>query len=125
MPNTLNSADQELQASATNTAGGTTTGSWIAINTTFGGLVSAKVTNGATGPTVGCEFHLDTSPDNGTTEYPDLAAGKAGVANNGVYPFHAYIRPGTRYIRSRFTGNTGQDVTVQADFQEATSVATS
>jgi hypothetical protein len=114
--------DTELQASATNSAGGTTTGSWVNVSATYGGEVAAKVTNGATGPTLPCEFYLDTSPDNGTTVYAQRGYGKAGVANDGVYTFFVPVPFGTRYIRTRFTGNTAQSVTVQADLQAATGV---
>lgn len=111
-----------LQASASNAAGATATGAgWVDISGRGGGLVSAKVVNGATGPSAGCAFFLDVSPD-GTDVYESFGYGLADVANNGVYPFHVHVPFGTRFIRSRFTGNTGQAVTVQADFMAAATV---
>lgn len=109
-------ADVELAASQSNAALATVTGSWVDITGRGGGLVTAKITNGATGPTLGCAFYLDVSPDNGSTIYLEYGYGLADVANNGEYTFAVYVPPGVRYLRVRFTGNTGQTVTVQADF---------
>ncbi len=113
-------ATSVLQASATNTAGSTTTGSWIDMTGTAGGLVDLLVTNGGTGPTVACSAFVDSSPDNGTTIYQDIGGGTANTTASAVNPFHVVVPAGTRYIRSRFTGNTSQSVTVQADVHRFT-----
>lgn len=120
MATTFTTAAVALQASATNTAAGTTTGSWIDITASGGGLASLLVTNGGTGPTIACSGSIDASPDNGTTVYNDLGTFTAGVTASTTYYGHVIVPPGTRYIRSRFTGNTVQGVTVQADFQKLT-----
>lgn len=107
-----------LQASATNTAGSTTTGSAVNLTTALGLAVTAKVTNGGTGPTVACSVYIDVSNDNST--WATWASGIAGVANSGVYEFSWELPPQIMYARARFTGNTGQSVTVEAYGHELT-----
>jgi len=118
---TWTTSDIEVQASASNAAGATATSSWIDLITAAGGLVCCKITNGGTAPTIACSASVDLSPDNGTTAYNDFAVGTAGLVISAVYNFFVDVPPGTRYLRTRFTGNTGQAVTVQADFQKLTS----
>lgn len=113
--------DVQVQAEAPVVVGTPTESGWIDIRTTGGGLFVAKVTNGPTGPTLPAEVYLEVSPDNGATVY-QAGYGKAGVANNGVYHFSAPVIAGTRYIRSRFLGNTGQNVTGQSDFMALTGI---
>lgn len=116
----FSTADIEVQASASNSAGGTTTGSWIDVGATagrLGGLLTAKITNGGTGPTVECVGFLESSPDNGTTAYRLGAVVAGGTTANAVTSGSSVIPAGTRYIRTVFTGNTGQSVTVEADLQ--------
>lgn len=108
------------QASASNTAGSTTTGSWINVgSSTYAAYkmsLLAKVTNGGTGPTVGCTVRVDLSPDNGTTVYTGAGGSYlAGTANSGVYAASFDLPEDTMYVRVAFTGNTGQTVTVQSD----------
>jgi hypothetical protein len=110
------------QASATNTAGSTTTGSWVDLTGAYTAKLLAKVTNGGTGPTVGCTVRVDLSPDNGTTVY----TGAGGSFTAGLTASTAYAASfnvdGHMYARAVFTGNTGQDVTVQADIEKLTAI---
>lgn len=111
-----------IQASATNTAGSTTTGSAVTLTTASGGVVVWKVTNGATGPAVGCTVTLQYSGDNST--WYDVFTAVAGIANNGIYSNPAWTIPiGVMYCRVKFSGNTSQSVTVEAYLMEATSFA--
>jgi hypothetical protein len=111
-----------LQASASNSAGGTTTGTGFDNRTSFGGLVMARITNGGTGPTVGCDIFIEVSRDN--SEWRTLFKGTALVTASNVDDFPVRIEPGIQYVRSRFTGNTGQAVTVEAYYHEVTSITT-
>lgn len=111
-----------LQASTSNTAGSTTTGaSWLDLTTKFGGVAILKITNGGTGPTVGCDAVLEISGDN-STPY-EYSRATAGTTASTAYTFIVEIPIGVMYLRSKFVGNTGQSVTVEAYFQEATSIA--
>lgn len=117
----LTKATVAFQASATNTAGSTATGSWIDLTGAYECLLSALITNGATGPTVACSVIVDVSPDNGTTVY-EFARATAGTANSGTFYFNFNLPAGVMYARTRFTGNTGQSVTVQADGEKVTAI---
>lgn len=109
-----------LQASAVNAAGGTTTGSTIDLTTALGGTVTAIITNGGTGPTVACDFILEASTD--TSTWREISRQTAGVTAGVTYTFSVNISSPLMYIRSRFTNNTGQSVTVAAELHELTSI---
>ena len=65
MITTATKTSRTLQSSTANAAAATTTGATINLSTSLGMVVTAKITNGATGPTVGCDFVLQISR-NGT-----------------------------------------------------------
>lgn len=109
-----------FQSSASNGAGATTTGSAVTLTTALGCLITAKITNGATGPTVGCDFVVEVSNDN--SAWKTYSRQTVGVANNAVAEFTVDLPPATMYARSKFTGNTGQSVTVEAFGHELTSI---
>lgn len=111
------------QASGTNTAGSTATGSWIDLTAAYAASILAFVTNGGTGPTVGCAVSIDLSPDNGTTVYAGAGgSATAGVTASTTYAFNFDLPAGAMYARTVFSGNTGQSVTVQADVTKLTGV---
>lgn len=118
----LTKSAQSVQASATNTAGSTTTSSAFAINYGISGV--ALITNGGTGPTVACDFVIEMSNDGGTTWF-EVDRRSAGVTASTTYRFPFTFGPGglggdwTHY-RIKFTGNTAQSVTVQCDASTTT-----
>ena len=111
-----------IVASATNAAAATTRGT-LDTRTKDGGVITMKITNGATGPTVQCEGRILISHETGVTP----AAGSAGADWKTVYRFGGGVTndavtempyefgPGVQHIEVEFTGNTGQDVTVEAE----------
>lgn len=101
-----------IQTSATNTAGSTATSSAVSLTTAYGMLITGLITNGATGPTVPCDFVVEVSNDN--TNWRTYARYSAGVTNSAAYPFAVEVPPSAMYARTVFTGNTGQSVTVEA-----------
>jgi hypothetical protein len=112
------------QASASNAAAGTTNSSSITVN--YGVSIEAQVTNGGSGPTVGCTVNLQATTDGGTT-WITIDSKLAGVVANTTYSFRFDLGVcgaggdwGT--VRVQFTGNTGQAVTVQADASSTTSL---
>lgn len=112
----LSKTGQTPQASASNGAGSTTNGSSQAINYGVSGV--GKVTNGGTGPTVGCDFVIEVSNDGGTTWF-EWSRQTAGTTSSTAYlfPFALGIGSGGDFdhYRTKFTGNTGQAVTIEAD----------
>lgn len=115
---------QTVQASATNAAAATTTSSAFAIG--YGASGVARITNGATGPGVGCDFVEEVSNDGGTTWF-ELRRRTAGVGNSAVALFRWSLAVAggdgdwTHY-RHKFVGNTGQPVTVQSDASSTTAL---
>lgn len=120
---TIAHAASVAQASATNTAAGTTTGSWVDLTAAYESTLLALVTNGGTGPTVGCTARVDLSPDNGTTVYTGSGGSfLAGVTASTTYTAAFPLPPGTMYARVVFAGNTAQSVIVQADITKLTGI---
>lgn len=119
------SSRTQVAASTTCSAGGTVNGSaWATINYGVSGL--ARIINGGTAPTTPCGFYLDFSPDGGTTTFtgPMVGVGDLVASSTTIVPYAIAIGGGgdwTHY-RVRFTGNTGQAVTVQANDSTTTGI---
>ena len=109
-----------LVAAATNAAGASTaSGSWN-LATALGAAVQARVTNGPTGPAIGCDVVIQASADQ--TTWRDVTRFSAGTAANGVYDFCVEIPAPIMAARVVFGGNTVQPVTVEAIGHELTSI---
>lgn len=110
-----------FQASASNSAGGTTTGTAVDLTTALGCTVQGKITNGGTGPTLGCRMRVQVSNDSST--WYDFSSETAGTTLGTTYMMQPVVLPPeTMYARTVFDGNTGQAVTVQADAAKLTNV---
>jgi len=111
-------------SSASNAAGATTRGR-IDLTAVDGGIITLRITNGGTGPTVQCEgrilvAHKQTSmpaaASEGTADtdwkqvYVIGGGSTASATTRGVYRFG----PEVAYAEVEMTGNTGQAVTVEA-----------
>lgn len=125
-------AARTLIAEATsNAAGGTTEGTPLDLRGTFGGTLVAKITNGATGPTVQATIQVLVAVNSGATP----AAGAEGTAWKLIYEIgggidaNAVTRirgiplPLAQHMHVRVTGNTGQAVTCEAFLTEFSSVS--
>jgi hypothetical protein len=84
-------------------------------------LVTSVIVNGATGPTVGCDFIVQVSVDSST--WRQYARMTAGTTNSTTYTFAVLVPASCLYVRSVFTGNTGQAVTVAAEGHEYSGIA--
>lgn len=109
-----------FQSSTSNGAGSTTTGSAVNLTTALGCVVTMRITNGATGPTVGCSARIEVSNDNST--WRTFFEAVATNAANAVTDFAVELPAAIMHARSVFTGNTGQAVTVEALGHELTSI---
>lgn len=113
-----------IVSSASNTAGSTTRGR-LDCTAVDGGIVTFRITNGGTGPTVQCEARIliahkgSSMPAAGAEGTGDLdwkqvyvigGGTTASASTRGVYRFG----PEVAYLEVEFTGNTGQAVTVEA-----------
>lgn len=113
--------------SATNTAGSTTRGR-LDCEAVDGGILTFRITNGATGPTVQCTARVLVAHGTSSSESLPAAASEGtgdqdwkqvleigGTSTNsastrGVYRFG----PEVAYLEIEFSGNTAQSVTVEA-----------
>lgn len=124
MASTKTQAATAIVTSAANTAGSTTRGR-LDCTGVDGGIVTFRMTNGATGPTVQCVARvlvahkgssMPAAASEGTadTDWKQVYEIGGGTTNSastrGVYRFG----PEVAYLEVEFTGNTGQSVTVEA-----------
>lgn len=109
-----------IVASASNAAGATTRGT-LTLATIYGGIITMKITNGATGPTVQCEgrvlvSHEDTLPTAASAGADWKTVWRFGGSSvtNAITEQSFTFGPEIRHVEIEFTGNTGQAVTVEA-----------
>jgi hypothetical protein len=105
-------ATTALQASATQTATSTTTGSAVNIAAQDFATCAGLITNGVTGPTLPGTFTIQLPFDN--TTFWNAYVYTAGATASTTYYFTQDIPPGWQYVRSSFSGNTAQSITIQA-----------
>jgi hypothetical protein len=109
-----------IAAGSNNTSGGTTTGTVVDLTTKYGGLLTVKITNGATGPTVAASAYVYTSHDN--SNFKTMTVLQSNLGNNAVSEFAMDIPPAVMYLRVDVKDNTGQTVTCEAFLQELTTI---
>lgn len=116
----LTKNDTTIIASASNAAGATTRGT-IDLSSAYGGIVTMKITNGATGPTVQAEgrvlvSHADTLPTAASAgaDWKTIWRFGGGVTGSAVTEQSFQFGPEVRHLQVEFTGNVGQAVTVEA-----------
>lgn len=117
-----------IAAATSNAAAGTTRGT-IDLETTYGGLLTVKMTNGATGPTVQCTCNvlvahnatLPTAASAGT-DWKTIYTFGGGTTANAVTEMAIPIDPSILALEVEFTGNTGQAVTVESFLSELSTV---
>lgn len=109
-----------LIGSVTVVAGTPQVGTGLDIRDKYGGTWTAKVTNGGTGPTIGCTVFIECSHNNSDWYLYD--ARTAGVVNSEAYTFSGTVDQSVMYLRARLAGNTAQNVTGEVLFQEITTI---
>lgn len=128
---TLTKTPRTLVASASNAASSTTRGT-LDLRTAMGGLLTMKITNGATGPTVQCEGRVLVAHNSGSTpaaasagsDWKTIWSFGGGTTNSAITEQSVEIGPGVMHLEVEFTGNTGQAVTVEAYLSEVTNSST-
>ena len=129
---TLTKTPRTLVAAGTsNSAGGTTRGV-LDLRTAQGGLLTGKITNGGTGPSVQCEGRVLVAHNSGATpaaasagaDWKTLWRFGGGTTANAITEQSFDVPPGVMHLEVEFTGNTGQAVTVEALLSEITNAAT-
>jgi len=101
---------------------GDVTSSSVNIDTGYGGVISVKITNGATGPTVAGQCQVQTSSDD--SEYYDFGGPLVGLtSNSGIASWVLEVPMGVEYIRIVTGSNTGQNTTADVDLTNVTAVS--
>jgi hypothetical protein len=128
---TATKAARTLIAAATSNAAGSTTRGTVDLRTTFGGLLTIKLTNGGTGPTLQAEARVLVAHNTGAT--PAAASAGAdwktiyvignGTTANTVGEWSIPIDQSVMHCEVEITGNTGQAVTCEAFLSELSSIA--
>ena len=116
----LTKSDTTIIASASNAAGATSRGT-IDLSSAYGGIVTMKITNGGTAPTLQCEgrvliSHADTLPTAASAgaDWKTVWRFGGGTTASGVTEQSFQFGPEVRHLEVEFTGNTVQAVTVEA-----------
>jgi hypothetical protein len=94
-----------------------------------GGFLTIKMTNGGTGPTIQCTCniliaHSSTLPAAASagTDWKTIAQYGGGKDASAITEIGMPIDPSIMCLEVEFTGNTGQNVTVEAYLSELTTV---
>lgn len=129
---TLTKTARTLIAAATSNSAGSTTRGTVDLRTASGGMLTIKLTNGATGPTVQATANVLIAHNAGATptaasagaDWKTIWAIGGGTANNLVTEQSMAVDAGVMHLEVEVTGNTGQAVTCEAYLSELTSVST-
>jgi hypothetical protein len=94
-----------------------------ALPTSFGGVVTGRVVNGATGPTVACNMGVYGSPTGATGTWREVQTAAGSTTANAATSLRVLAeRPA--FVLVVFYGNTGQQVYVDAVADEITNCVT-
>lgn len=129
---TLTKAPRTLIAAGTSNAAGSTMRGTADLRTAQGGLLTVKITNGATGPTVPATVNILIAHNAGATptaaaagaDWKTIWSFAASTGNNAVTEQSITIDPAVMHLEVEVTGNTAQAVTCEAYMSEITSAAT-
>lgn len=124
----LSKTARVLVAAGTSNAAAGTTRATIDLELAHGGLLTMKITNGATAPTAQCEgrvliAHAATVPAAGGAgaDWKTAYTFGGGIVANAITEMSPYVVDiGVMALEVEFTGNTGQAVTVEAFLTEYT-----
>ena len=128
MPTAVKTA-RTLVAAATSNAAAATTRGTLQLATALGGILTFKMTNGGTGPTVQCTANvlvahnaaLPTAASRGT-DWKTVYSVANGTVASTIGEWSYTVGPEVYNLEIEFTGNTAQAVVVEAYFTEITSV---
>lgn len=129
---TLTKTPRTLIAAATSNAAGSTTRGTVDLRTKQGGLLTVKLTNGGTGPTVQATCNVLVAHNSGATptaasagtDWKTIWSFGGGTTNSAITEQSLDVPIGTMHLEVEVTGNTGQAVTCEAFLSEITDAQT-
>lgn len=129
---TLTKTPRTLISAGTSNAAGSTTRGTVDLRTKQGGLLTVKLTNGGTGPTVQATCNILVAHNSGATptaasagtDWKTILSFGGGTTNSAVTEQSMDVSPGVMHLEVEVTGNTGQAVTCEAFLSEITDAQT-
>lgn len=129
---TLTKTARTLIAAGTSNAAGATTRGTVDLRTKQGGLLTIKLTNGGTGPTVQATCNILVAHDAGAmptaasagTAWKTVWSFGGGTTNSAITEQSWDVPPGVMHLEVEVTGNTGQAVTCEAFLSEISDAQT-
>lgn len=119
----LTKSRTELYSSQTLSASSAdTTSSAVDNSGSYATLLNITLTNGGTGPTVPAQVRVQVANDTSGTLWVDLCTVLGQTANSGVYYFSIEIPIAAQAFRTIAGSNTGQAVTLNADYSRVTAL---
>ncbi len=109
-----------LRSSTSVSAGASDTSGVHDCSTTYGSVVTVKITNGATGPTLPCVARFEVSHDN--SAWKTMYATQASTAANAVHEYSQMLPAPVMFARVVCGGHTDQAVTVESFAHELTTI---
>jgi hypothetical protein len=106
------------------TAGaGNVTSSTIDLTGSYGTQLDIQLTNGATGPTIAAQVQIQVAADSGGTLFVNFGGALVGsTANSAVTSWSIDLPIGVGAVRLVSGSNTGQNVTLDADYSKVTAI---
>jgi len=129
---TVIKSPRTLIAAGTSNAAAATTWGTLDLRTAHGGMLTIKLTNGATGPTVQAVANVLVAHNAGVTPAA-ASAGAAwktlwgfggGLVANAITEQSIAVDAGVMHLEVEVTGNTGQAVVCEAFLSEITNFTT-
>lgn len=120
----LTKSRTSLYSAQTLTAGAANTNSAAQDNTgSYGTQLDIQLTNGATGPTIAAQVQVQVAADATGTLWVNYGGPLVGsVANNAVTSWSVELPIGVAGFRLVSGSNTGQNVTLDADYSRVTGI---
>lgn len=109
-------------SAGTSNASGSLTRQAIDLRSVYGGLLTVKITNGATPPTIQAVANVLIAHNSGSTptaagagaDWKTIASWGGGVVANGISEWSMVVDPAITHLEVEIGGNTGQSVTCEA-----------
>ena len=122
---TVNTTRTSIWSAQTLTAGaGNTSSSWVDVSGKFGVRVDIKITNGATGPTVAAQVQPVVAADSAHTLATNYGGALQGTTTNSDVTYFSFTIDAPCGAFQLVAGsNTGQNVTVDADYVTLDSIS--
>lgn len=113
-------------AAATSNAASSTTRGTVDLRTVYGGILTVKLTNGGTPPTIQGQVNVLIAHNTGATptaasagtDWKTVASWGGGTTASAVSEWSMVVDPAVTHLEVEVTGNTAQAITCEAFITE-------